>query len=154
MRNCLRRLSKKSSRLSSIISSFSCLNFCSSLFSISIRCSSCNNYVDEILSKDIPCTYFSMINIWSCVNLCVNIWRKKAWSGVKNCFHSYSSCRSKWLKNPLALQQNLLERRTLKKRKQKYAVPITLNHFTPRKPLNIENAVTVKWMSVKLSSNC
>jgi len=25
-----------------------------------------------------------------------------------------------------------------------YAVPLTLNHFTPRKPLNIENAVTVK----------
>ena len=25
-----------------------------------------------------------------------------------------------------------------------YAVPITLNHFTPRKPLNIVNAVTVK----------
>jgi len=25
-----------------------------------------------------------------------------------------------------------------------YAVPITLNHFTHRKPLNIVNAVTVK----------
>ena len=25
-----------------------------------------------------------------------------------------------------------------------YAVPITLNNFTPRKPLNIENSVTVK----------
>jgi len=25
-----------------------------------------------------------------------------------------------------------------------YSVPITLNHFTPREPLNIVNAVTVK----------